>query len=393
MVTSSGPAYRLLVRDPSLRVVAEIDQYLSCTLQPRFNGLGSWVLELAADTEAAAALGDGCGLVAVRNGVVVLSGPMVRREDRGDDEGDFVVASGYDDTIHLSDRFAAPCAWPYTAQDADVRAGAAESVITAYVAANAIAGGAWTGAVGGYVRDAVAGLAAAPDQGRGAFVTGRARFVNLLDLLTDLALSGGDLGFRVTQSLAQTGVLSFEVYVPTDRSATAVFSREMGNLRGYEYVSEAPTGNAITTAGQGQGTARQFRARVDFGSIATHNRRIEIFVDRRDTATVAELDQTGDEELSRRADRGQLKLSPIDTEGLSFMGADAERSYALGDRVTVMVRGVPVSDIVREVRIVLSTDGGEEVEPVVGTPGAMLAHTDTYVLRHLHRRLSLQERQ
>lgn len=393
MMALSPPVYRLLVRDPSLRIVAEVDQYASCTLQPRFNGLGSWVLELPADTDAASTFEEGYGLVAVRNGQVVLSGPMVRREDHGDEEGDRVIVSGYDDTVNLADRLALPCAWPYTAQESDVRVGAAESVMYGYVRDNAVAGGAWLSTAAGHARAAVTGLASAPDLARGATVTGRARFVNLLDLLTDLALSGGDLGFRVLQTLTATPTLQFEVYVPTDRSTTAVFSREMGNLRTYEYVTEAPTGNAITVGGQGEGAARVFRERRDDASIALHDRRIEIFVDRRDSATTAELDQTGDEELLRRADRGQLSLEPIDTEGLAFMSGNPVGTYQLGDRVTVVVRGVPVSDIVREVRITLSVNDGEVVAPVVGTPGAVLTHSDTYVLRHLHRRISLQERQ
>lgn len=387
-VSPPTPLYRLLVRDPSLTITAEIDQYIGCTIQPRFNGLGAWVLEIPADVQAADEFVEGAGLVVVRNGQVLLSGPMTRREDHGDEQGDRVILSGYDDMIHLIDRDAFPCAPPFTTQADDVRVGPAESVMYGYVGDNAVAGGAWvTGP-----RVPVTGLSLAPDLGRGLSVTGRARFVNLMDLLTDLALSGGDLGFRVVQTLSTPPTLQFQVYVPVDRSASAVFSREMGNLRGYEYVTEAPTGNAIYVAGQGEGNARVIRLREDTASVALYNRRIEVFVDRRDATTTAELDQTGDEDLVRRADRGQLNLQPIDTEGLSFLAADLTRGYQLGDKVTVIVHGVPVQELVREVRITLSPEKGEELEPVVGTPGAVLTHTDTYVLRNIHRRLSLQER-
>ncbi len=389
----SSLVYRLLVRDASLAIVAEIDQYSQCTIQPRFNGLGAWVLELPADTDAAGYLVEGSGLVVMRNGLVVMSGPMVRREDHSTEEGDVVIVSGYDDTLLLADRTAWPCPWPFTATDSDVRVGAAETVMRGYVQANAVTGGVHTGVMGTKTREPATGFAVEADQGRGATVTGRARFVNLLEVLTDLALSGGDLGFRVAQTLTVPPTLTFQVYVPEDRTGTAVFSREMGNLQGYEYVTEASTGNAILVAGQGVGAARTFRERTDQTSIALHGRRVEVFIDRRDAVTLTELDQTGDEDLLRRADRGQLKLVPLDTEGLAFLSADEAHTYRLGDRVTVLVRGIPVQDIVREVRITLTVAGGERVEPVVGTPGAVLTHSDTYVLRHLHRRVSLQERQ
>ena len=391
-LVTTKPRYRLVVRDASLNLVAEVENYTECTISPRFNQLGAWVLELPADTPAAEALVEGAGLVVVRNGTVLLSGPMTHREDVGDERGDRVRASGYDDNVVLADRLALPCAWPYTAQEADVRTGVCETVLRAYVAANAVTGGSWLSVTAGHERAAVTGLALAADAAQGATVTGRARFVNLLELLTDLALSGGDLGFRVVQTLTVPATLEFQVYVPADRTATAVFSREMGNLRGYEYAVEAPTGNHVIVGGQGEGVARTFRERTDTASITQYSRRIEIFKDRRDTNSTTELDQDGDTELAQRQERGQLKLEPLDTAGLAFLNSDTTRTYALGDKVTVVVRGAPVQDVVREVRITLTARDGEVLEPVVGTPGAMLTHTNTFVLRHLHKRLSLVER-
>ncbi len=386
------PDYRILVRDDTLALVAEVGDYSQCTIQPRFNGLGGWVLELPAETDAADALVEGGGIVIVRNGVVLLSGPMIRREDHGDAQGDRVIASGYDDTLVLADRLAMPCAWPFTAQEADIRTGVAETIMRGYVSDNAVTGGAWLSVTAGHERPAVTGLALATNGLAGISITGRARFLNLLDLLTDLALAGGDLGFRVVQTLTTPPTLEFQVYVPADRTATAVFSREMGNLAGYEYVHEGPTVNVATIAGQGEGTARTFRERRDATSITEHSRRVEQFVDRRDTNTTAELDQTGDEALARGGHRDYLRLTPIDTEGLSFLATDPTQGYRLGDRVTVVIRGVPVQDVVREVRVTLTPHSGEVLEPIIGTPGAVLTHSDTYVLRHLHRRVSLQER-
>lgn len=383
-----APTYRIAVRDPSLTIVAEADHYSQLTIQPRFNALGAWVLDLPADTDAAAALDDGCGILVVRNGQVVFSGPMTHREDKGDDQGETVSCSGYDDLVFLQDRLAKPCASPYTAQTDDVRAGPAESVLKAYVQANTVAGGAWVDPT----HPAVTGLVVAPDLARGSTVTGRARFQSLLDLLFELALAGGDLGFRVIQTLTTPPTLQFQVYVPADRTATAVFSRDFGNLRSYGYTTEAPTGNAITVGGQGTGNTRTFLERTDPTSIATYGRRVEAFVDQGNAATLAELQQSGDNELAQRADRGELTLEPLDTAGLSFLAPDPTQGYQLGDKVTVVVRGVPVQDVVREVKITLAAESGEVLAPTIGTPGARLTHTNTYVLRHLHRRLSLQER-
>jgi prophage tail gpP-like protein len=112
-----------------------------------------------------------------------------------------------------------------------------------------------------------------------------------------------------------------------------------------------------------------------------------VFKDRRDTDDPAELQQAIDEELAERAERAGLSISPVDTEGLRF-GVD----YDLGDRVTVMVDGTPVRDLLREVKFTL-TGEGETVTPTVGTPshpGAALGIFEQ--LRRLRSRVSGLER-
>ena len=110
-----------------------------------------------------------------------------------------------------------------------------------------------------------------------------------------------------------------------------------------------------------------------------------MFRDRRDTTDSAELEQTIDEELGERAASTEVRMQPVDTASIAF-GTD----YGLGDRVTVVVDGVPIQDLIREVRILLN-EGGETVTPVIADAayrGASILPT----VSELRRRLSSLER-
>lgn len=347
----------MFVRDPTRTRVAQIEDYLRADFVPRFNSPGAWAIELPADGEPAALLGEDCGIVVVRDGTTILSGPVDHLERNWGPDGDVLLASGPDDLIVIDDRIAHPqpgtAAPPYGSTAYDVRTGAAETVMRGYVNVNA--------GPGALAQRQVAGLTVAVDTALGSSITGRGRYQKLIPFLQELALAGGDLGFRVVQSGSS---LQFSVYTPTDKTATAIFSRELGNLRSFQYVLRAPRVNYVYAGGGGEGTARTIREGADSDSIIRFRRRIEEFRDRRDTTDVAELDQTIVEELAQGALETELRIAPIDTEALMFM-----EDYQLGDRVTVVVDDVPLNDVLREVHISLTASGSEIVEPVIGTAG------------------------
>lgn len=351
------PSYVLNVRDVSRTRVAEVDDFTDLHLTLRHNAVGAWILTLPTDSIAADLLRFGGGLIVLRDGVTLLSGPVRSLERQWSADGDVIVASGPDDLTLLADRWAAPvpAGPPYSAAAYDVRGpDPAETVIKEYVEFNL--GPSATAA------RLVPGLVIATDTGLGATVTGRARFNPLLELVAQLAESGG-LGVSLRQEIAVGGFpLQFDCYEPADRTATAVFSAALGTLGAFSYTQASAEANYILAAGGGEGTARTFREAGDSLSIGTYGR-IEEFLDRRDTTDTGELDQAITDELAQKAQRTELQLTPIDTAAMAFM-----TDYQLGDRVTVVVDDVPLADIVRTITVQLSADKGETITPIVGSP-------------------------
>jgi len=360
--------YQLYLRDSTLRRVALIEDYADLSLLLSFNAPGGFDFT-APGASLAGLLTPGVGIVIERDGVPLLSGPIdaIRRTWALD--ADQLILSGPDDTIALADRLAlpVPLATPnaagtaYAAAAHDVRTGPAETVMRDYVNTNA--------GPGARSERQVPGLRLAPDLARGATITGRARFDALDELLRDLALAGGDLGFRVVQA-TDAAALEFQVYPTRDLTTTAIFSAEYGNLRAYDYRRGVPPGTYLYVLGGGDLTARAIIEGGDAAAIVAWRRR-EQAVDARNTADVAELAIQRDKELlDRRADTG-LSVTPLDAPGLAF-GVD----YGLGDRVTVVVDGTPIREVVREVRITLDTQGGETLVPSVLSPGAVAPTVD-----------------
>jgi hypothetical protein len=357
------PTYGLYVRDASRQRVAEVDDYAQLEVVLRFNAVGGWRLTLATQSAAAQLLilGRG-GFILMRDGVTLLSGPVRRLERQWGVDGDTLVASGPDDLTLLADRLAYPVpsmAVPdgsnhYGTQVADVRSGVAESVIKAYILNN-------IGSSAPAVRQ-IPGFINATDAGRGASVTGRARFDNLLELCQTLAQAGG-LGLTLLQQVAVGGFpLQFDVYDPADLTNTAVFNPNFGTLSAFNYTLASASANYIIAGGGGEGTARTFREAGDSLSIAQDGR-IEEFLDQRQTTVTAELDQAVAAELATKAQHAELQLTPIDTGAMAYV-----TDYNLGDTVSVVVDDIRIADIIRTITIMLTKDKGETITPFVGSP-------------------------
>lgn len=368
----------LFARDRALRRTGQVEDFRSLQMPLRFNRTSTWLLELDATSPAVPLLGSTDGLVVERDGVTLLSGPVVSINRESSDR-DTVLVQGVDDTVWLERRLALPVPGgpPYTAVAYDDKSGPVETVLRYFVDRNL--GPSATAA------RRLPYLTLPADQGRGGTVRGRGRFHPMLDLFQPLALAGGDLGFKIVQVGAS---LEFQVYVPADRTATAVFSRELGNLAGFSYSQSTPPADYVYVGGQGEGTARVIVEGGTQGDIDTFGR-IEQFRDRRDAEDTATLNQTLVEALAENKVPTALSISPIDTAAVSF-GVE----YGLGDRVTVVVDGEPIQDVVREVVLTFTPDRGEQITPVVGSPAASSPSVLNLFSRQdrLDRRISNQER-
>jgi hypothetical protein len=345
---------RLFARNSALRRTGQIEDFRSLQMQLRFNRTSTWLLELDADSPAVALLGRTDGLIVERDGATLLSGPVTSRERTSEAESQTVTVTGVDDTVWLERRLAlpVPSGPPYSTVAYDDKSGAAETVLRYFVDRNL--------GPSATVARRLQPLTLAADLGRGSTVRGRGRFHTLLELLQPLALTGGDLGFRIVQV---DSALEFQVFAPDDRTGTAVFSEQMGNLAGFTYSESAPPADYVYVGGQGEGTTREFVEGGTQADIDVYGR-IELFKDRRDAEDLATLEQARAEALAEAQAPTSLSISPIDTDAVAF-GVE----YGLGDRVTVVIDGEVIQDVVREVDLKLTSEG-EALAPVVGTPGA-----------------------
>lgn len=380
--------YKIYVRDSNFNKVAEIDDYVKLDIILNFNAVGAWSIEMPTNNDAAYELiKPDAGIIVVRNGQTLLSGPATARNRKWSIDSDVLTITGVDDNIFLQ-RFLAypvPSGPPYTTTDYDVRTGPVETVMKQYVNIN----------IGSAAQsNRKINITNEVDRGQGLTVTGRARFQTLLDLFSNLSISGGDIGFKVVQV---NNALQFQVYVPQDKSKSVIFSPLLGNLFDFEYNDTDPDVNYVLSGGMGEGTARLIVEQGDSLSISQFGRREE-FLDKRDTSDVNEINQAIIEELTQKANQTSLSITPADTEAIQF-----GRDYGLGDIVSVVLTQPnddggqsalqTITDVLRQLKITISRDG-EVISPLVGTPDS-LAHPILGIfskMKKFNKRLSNLER-
>ncbi|MFJ7202091.1 siphovirus ReqiPepy6 Gp37-like family protein [Streptomyces sp. NPDC098789] len=332
---------------------------LALELEDAFNNVGTWKLVLASEHPLADTLRTpGSGLIITGPGDVLMSGPVVSSEYAAtpEDRRGSIAFEGVSDSVILSDMLA----WPEPSNPDvatqrvghDERTGPAESLMHAYVGANC-------GPAAPSSRRR-AGLLLGPNQARGPVIAKAARFPTLGELLTGIAAVAG-LGFRIVQRGAQ---LVFETYAITDRTREVRLDVLAGTLAGQRVSVSTPGTTRVIVAGQGEQEARTF-VPVDnaasLGAESDWGRRIEKFVDQRNTNDVAELTQAGNELL---ADSGftatAVQAVPVEDSSMEF-GLD----WGLGDRVSVVAGGqeltAPVTGMVLK-----AGDGGFRAGALLG---------------------------
>ncbi|CAB4148269.1 Siphovirus Gp37-like protein [uncultured Caudovirales phage] len=403
-------SYSVYIRDSTFALVAQISAYKNIKIVKRFNAVGSWALELEYSELVRPFLSLEYGIYIVRNDAVICSGPFGEITRKVSANENSVLLSGPDDNVYVQDRLILPNPNGPTGGSTgtfhehysgtsntgfDVRTGPAETVIKEYVYYN-LGEGAYTSAsTNNYLPSSAKAdrrlnnFTVVTTAGLGYTVTGLGRFQNLATFISDLAISNGnDLGWKVSQ--ASSG-LSFDVYQPTDKTATAKFAIEYGNLVSYDYVIRSPSSNYVFVGGAGDTTTRMFVEAKDNQSITAYKRRIENFYDQKSSDNPVDLFQYASQFLSETAEKLDFKIKPLDTEFLTFNGAT--NGYTLGDKVSIVVDGVSFSEIVRGVDITVDSDG-EEVLPSIGTPKTNLNFLDRLFgsVRDVSKRLSVSER-
>lgn len=342
--------YDIFLLDKNKMPLAQVERYSRAEFIKRFNDLGSWLIELDSEVFDLGLIEWQGGIRVLRDGVNFFEGITQIVEDSNADEPDSrIVLSGMDYMNYLNQRLVVPDpnGPPYTTFEYDVRTGAADDVIKAYVRYH----------VGSLAKSqrVVSGITVASNQAAGATVTGQGRFQTVLEMCQLKALEGGDIGFRFNAT-------QFETFVPLDKSTSVYFSKDRGTLMRYKRRVEMPVANYIIGGGTGEGISRNFREAYDQGSLNTYGRS-EWFYDYRN-AIDADLYAGVVGKLTEMAEKITVEIEAGDTEGQKF-----GRDYDLGEIATVILPDLTYSQVIREVRVVLNSSG-EKVYPTIGSPGA-----------------------
>lgn len=345
--------YRVQIRDHSLHPLGELTDLIDADMLLAFNDVGTFALTTrASGNPMRQYFAEGNGVIISRDrgdgsgAQTLFSGPIWHLERHGKD--DTYVLAGVSDDFWLKARGA----MPPVGQAYDTRSGVASTLLRGYVDANA--------GPSAPTPFPVPGLVLAADPLIGSTVNGNLRYDVLLTALQQLAISGGDLGFRVLQT--DNGVLTFSIYQPATKS-NAIFSRDLGNLLDFSYTLDGPAANYYTAAGGGDGASRTIVTGQDSASVSTWGV-VWGFIDTRDTTDTTTMTQRINAQIAQDASQTNLSITPQDTPALQY-----GRDYNLGDVVNVQVDGETITDTIRQVHFQLNGTDQELITPGIGNAG------------------------
>ena len=344
--------YQIFALDSNLDRIGLIEQWDRLEIALRFNDLGSFAFESPISLLDTGWLEFGGGVEIMRNGSFLMQGIFLGFDEDDGEKKQVITCWGADKMFWLSARLAYPVVTgpPFTSSAYDSRTGYAGDVMIDFVDYNA-------GANASGARP-VSGLGVATKLGVGTSLTQRARFENLLELCQEIALKGGDIGFYFDSGF------DFTPYAPTDKTASIIFSKELGNLTRYQRKIKMPQSNYIVAGGGGEGTSRTFVTVNDSASITNYGR-IEWFYDYRNAADTTQLTDAANGKLETFAEQIAIEIWPIEITNMMY-GAN----YNLGDKVTVVLPSQTIQDKIREVKLMVTPTTQEVVTPVIGTPGS-----------------------
>lgn len=302
--------WQVIARDPDLKRRGYLP-WNTLTLDHRHADVSSWTLTLPDIPQVLDKIGPGWGVILLRWGQELLSGPLEddgprswTAADDGSGPGTLTV-TGADDLVIVANELA----YPAPSKNAVGQTGsamqdiqssvAAETAIKHYVSANV-----------GSTRAAARGDANAPgartvtvaaDQARGDIISYSARFDGLLDVIQAISQAGSNLGAEVLQ---QGNSLVFDVYEPRDLTKRMRFSREAGTLTSASTTVSMPTVTHSVVLGTGSGNA-QVVTEVDDSASAQAWRMIV----RQTTDASSATDSSGNADATQMTQAGQAALT------------------------------------------------------------------------------------
>ncbi|GAB2767484.1 Gp37-like protein [Sinomonas soli] len=343
--------FRLTIYDKAFRRVGWLGDPISIDAVPAHNALAVATLEVSTrNKKLGLLLEPGARVVAELDGDHLIGGPVRVRGGEGPGVDGTVTLEVHDDW-RLFQRL---LGWPVPTQPATNQSaaeyntvtGPAETVLKTLVKRNAIDRMGWP-------------VTIAPDQGRGATITVSTRFHPLADRLIP-ALEAAAIGTTVRQS--GTGLV-VDVYEPRD------YPRELteasGVVQKWKWNHAAPEATDVVVGGQGEGTARTFRAfAATDGRAEKWGDQIEVFRDARDTSAADVYAQRAAETFAETAEKTGLHLTLAETKHFRYGGTTG---LHVGDRVRVRIGPeLVVTDLLRSAAVSWTRDAGRTVTPKVG---------------------------
>jgi hypothetical protein len=275
------------------------------------------------------------------DGIIIFTGRVIHTNrvwnNSTNNPVDEVSVTGRDGLYFLGGRLAVPVPSgpPYTSSAYDTRTGPAETIMKQFVSYNA--------GSNATLPRSFSWLTIGTDLTRGVSLTAKARFENLMDILTGIANVSG-LGFQTVADV-------FDIYVPADKRASVRFSPDLGNLSSLEYTLDIATANYFVCGGGGDLTARTFYEEGDSDSIILCGR-LEEFADRRDTTDTTIMHTEILSRFENTLQKVQLHVEPIELPTMRF-----NTDFYLGDTVDVDVDGTWISSQVQEAGLVVNQEG------------------------------------
>lgn len=239
----------------------------------------------------------------------------------------------------------------------------------------------------------------------------RTRYEPLLDAMRRaINTTTEQVGFR-TVLTADWSSVNFQVYLPANKTATARFSRGLGNLRAVNFKWSAPTATRALLAGPyvdrkttapTHGVIQQYHqytntsVRTSWNTLAEKMVEVSAQTEENEalathglltTTGVATMAAAGQEVLREGNETFELSTVTVDTEDLR-----AGRDFTLGDSVTVeLPTGLTISTVVQAIQLKASPQGGERVITTVATQPGLQETATNRVLRAMALRLGKLE--
>ena len=208
----------------------------------------------------------------------------------------------------------------------------------------------------------------APNLDRGTSGTYTFRMHQLYDRLMP-AIEQAGLGVSVLRD-GENGLV-VDVYEP--RLYPHILSVEGGTITAGSATFSRPTATRVVVGGQGEGTARTFKQYVDTAREAEWGDIVEVFQDARDSESGDVYQERAAETLAEGAPKTGLSLSLSETAHFRYGGDGVH----VGDKVRVNVRGLEVTEVLREAVLSWTPDAGDVATPVLGErkddPSTMIA--------------------